>query len=133
MQVACLVKAKLDVETECRRFNEGDGTASEDLPDTGRPMDLPLIPSTSTFDCYSPLAETGLLAQVNLLPLANQTDHNAPTRNPRGELDKILGLGSTGFEPSASPMLVPNLLGVKGALCLIEHEYVLGRDSFRVI
>jgi len=86
----------------------------------------------AAFEGVAPLAETALLAGVDLLTAADETDDDAPLRDALGELDEMLGLGpgrgGVGRGVVAG-VLAADLVGVPGALRLVEDEEMLGRDG----
>lgn len=95
-------------------------------------MDLPLGGIYAALYRLTPLTEAGLLAFVDLLSLSDQTDDDAPGRDPLGEIDEMLGLRLSRLEPRRAPVFDLHLLRIEGALSLVEDQYVLGWNSLRV-
>src|SRR3989442_14327152 len=80
------------------------------------------------FDGAPPLDQAGFLGGVDLLACPDQTCDDAPTRDALGEFDEELGLGSI-IRLAAGPGVLPtHLFGIPGALSLVEHEEVFGRN-----
>ena len=87
-------------------------------------MDRPLGVLLRALHSLPPLPESALLADVNLLAGTDETDHDTPVRDATGELDEVLRLRSR--RAIVLGMLRRDHLGIKGPLCLIEHQHVLG-------
>lgn len=86
----------------------------------------PLVRASSTFDGPTPLHETCLLADVDLLSASDQPNHDAPLRDPLRELDEMLRLG---LVAAVFRVLRMDHLGIECTLRLIEHEHVLRRHQ----
>src|SRR6185312_979309 len=90
--------------------------------DRRRSMNGPLTALWRTFDRPPPLDEPRLLAYVNLLPAADQSNHDAPFRDALCELNEVLGLRFGG----AVGVLRGNHVRIERPLRFVKDEHMLG-------
>jgi hypothetical protein len=122
VQILGQVESDLRVEIEGGNGFRRDRGADEFLFNNGRDMNPPITRWMAPLHGVPPLDETPLLADVDLLSTSNQTDHDAPARNPAGELDEMLRLR---FRARMS-MCLRDHIPIKCPLSLVKYENMLG-------
>src|SRR4051794_26954829 len=75
------VEAQFGVEVQCRLQVERHRTVLEGVGHGEGSVYRPFVRTSSTFDGPTPLDESCLLADVDLLSASNQPDHDTPLRN----------------------------------------------------
>ncbi len=94
-------------------------------------VNLPLGTPLGPLDRIAPLNEAAFLADVDLLPAADQSEHHAPVTSTVREVNEQFGFRLAAAVAGRLLVLFRHLLRVVRALGFIEDEHVL--DGSRLL
>jgi len=125
MQLLGDVSTKRRVELEQRLRSGHDARALERVCNVGFCVHRPAVMPAERIH---PQLEAAFLSHVDLLPLTEEHEHDAPIGDAAGDREEKLGLGS---RTERTHVLLEYLLLVPSALGLVEDENVFGRGCVR--